>query len=149
VAGADETPLALAVARHFGTKHHIIEPRDWSLTPDTVVGVLRHFDQPFADTSCIPMYWVSRAIREQGIICALSGDGGDEAFGGYQRFWRANRLARLMRLPAWARSAAARVGHVLASRTRDMGRQLAKAVAIADKGRRDSAVLLAGLSNYM
>src|SRR5438874_1366770 len=90
-----------------------------------------------------------QAVADVPVAALLSGDGGDEAFGGYQRFWRANRLARLMRLPAWARSAAARVGHVLASRTRDMGRQLAKAVAIADEGRRDSAVLLAGLSNYM
>ena len=145
----DETATALTVADHCGTSHQVIELRDYALTPDGLLDIIRHFDQPFADTSCIPMYWVSRAIREHGIICALSGDGGDEAFGGYQRFWRANRLARLMRLPAWARSAAARVGHVLASRTRDMGRQLAKAVAIADKGRRDSAVLLAGLSNYM
>ena len=149
VAGADETPLALAVARHFGTRHHIIEPRDWSLTPDTVVGVLRHFDQPFADTSCIPMYWVSRAIREQGIICALSGDGGDEAFGGYRQFWRANQLMHLMRMPSWARTAVHTAGVAMTSWTRDLGRHIAKATVLAEAGRADAAVLLAGLSNYI
>ena len=145
----DETETAMAVANHYETAHQVIELRDYALTPDGLLAIIRHFDQPFADTSCIPMYWVSRAIREHGIICALSGDGGDEAFGGYPRFWRANRLARLMRLPAWARATAARIGVALAHRTRNMGRQLAKAVAIADEGRQDSAVLLAGLSNYM
>jgi asparagine synthase (glutamine-hydrolysing) len=145
----DETPTALAVANHCGTAHQVIELRDYALTPDGLLSIIRHFDQPFADTSCIPMYWVSKAIREHGIICALSGDGGDEAFGGYSRFWRANQLARLMSLPAWARNVAVRAGNALASHTKDMGRQLAKAVAFADAGRQDSSVLLAGLSNYL
>ena len=149
IPGADETPLAVAVARHFGTEHHVIEPRDWSLTPETIMGIVRHFDQPFADTSCIPMYWVSRAIRDQGIICALSGDGGDEAFGGYDSFWRANRLMHLMRLPAWARTAVHSAGTVLTPWTRDLGRHLAKATVLAEAGRSDSSVLLAGLSNYL
>lgn len=145
----DETPMAVAVADHCGTQHHVIQLADWGLTPETLLGIVRHFDQPFADTSCIPMYWVSRAIREQGIICTLSGDGGDEAFGGYGRFWRANRLARLMRLPGWVRAVAKRTGHAFAGRTRDWGRQLAKAVSLAEAGRDDSAVLLAGMSNYL
>ncbi|PYO94223.1 MAG: asparagine synthase (glutamine-hydrolyzing) [Gemmatimonadetes bacterium] len=148
-AGYDETPLALAVARHVGTQHHVIEPRDWSMTSDTVLGLIRHFDQPFADTSLIPMYWVSRAIRDQGIICALSGDGGDEAFGGYHSFWRANRLMHLMRMPGWARTAMRGAGVALKSWTRNLGRQLAKATSLADAGRADSSVLLAGLANYL
>jgi asparagine synthase (glutamine-hydrolysing) len=145
----DETPRAVAVANHCGTAHQVIELQDYAMDADGLLGIIRHFDQPFADTSCIPMYWVSRAIRDHGIICTLSGDGGDEAFGGYARFWRANRLARLMRLPVWARAVAARVGHSLASRTRDFGRQLAKAVQFAEAGRQDSSVLIAGLSNYL
>ena len=145
----DETPAALSVAAHCGTDHQVIELRDYALTPDGLLGIIRHFDQPFADTSCIPMFWVSRAIREHGIICTLSGDGGDEAFGGYSRFWRMNSLARLMRLPNWTRRAALRVGQALSDRTQDLGRQLAKAVAFADAGRQDSAILLAGLANYL
>jgi asparagine synthase (glutamine-hydrolysing) len=145
----DETAVAVAVAAHVGTDHHVIEVGDGRLTPDSLLGIMRHFDQPFADTSCIPMYWVARAIREQGIICALSGDGGDEAFGGYGRFWRANRLHRLAGMPAWMRSAAVGAGQKLTRFTRDWGRQLAKAVTLAEAGRQDSAVLLAGLSNYL
>lgn len=147
--GADETPLALAVANHVKTQHHVIEPRDWSLSPDTLMGLLRHFDQPFADTSLIPMYWVSRAIREQGIICALSGDGGDEAFGGYPSFWQANRVFHLMRMPGWARTAMRSAGSALTRWTRDLGRQLSKATALAHAGRADSAVVLAGFANYL
>ncbi|SRR4051812_5327859 len=145
----DETATALAVANHYGTAHQVIELRDYAMTPDQLLGIIRHFDQPFADPSCIPMYWVSRAIRDRGIICTLSGDGGDEAFGGYARFWRANGLARLMRLPSWARAAVGRVGRRLAAHTRNMGRQLARAVAVAQGGVEDSAILLAGLSNYL
>ncbi|HXO86596.1 MAG TPA: asparagine synthase (glutamine-hydrolyzing), partial [Gemmatimonadales bacterium] len=145
----DETPLAIAVADHIGTEHNVIELGDYSLGPDELLKIIRHFDQPFADTSCIPMYWVSRAIRDQGIICTLSGDGGDEAFGGYGRFSRANRLARLMALPAWARAAAIRAGKAVSGVTRDLGRQLAKAAELAEGGRNDSAIILAGLSNYL
>jgi asparagine synthase (glutamine-hydrolysing) len=145
----DETPLAVAVADHIGTEHNTIELGDYQLGPDELLQIIRHFDQPFADTSCIPMYWVSRAIRDQGIICTLSGDGGDEAFGGYGRFSRANRLARLMALPAWARTVAIGAGKALASWTRDLGRQLAKAAQLAKGGRDDSAIVLAGLSNYL
>ena len=145
----DETERAVAVARHLGTDHHVIRLRDYNLRPDTLLAIVRHFDQPFADTSCIPLYWVSRAIREQGIICALSGDGGDEAFGGYGRFWRANRLTRLMQLPTWVRAAAIGAGNALSSVTRDFGRQLAKAAQLAEGGRRDAAVVLSGLANYV
>jgi asparagine synthase (glutamine-hydrolysing) len=147
--GHDETPLAVAVADHIGTEHNTIELRDYNLGPDELLQIVRHFDQPFADTSCIPMYWVSRAIRDRGIICTLSGDGGDEAFGGYGRFRRARRLAKLMALPAWARTAAMRTGTALAGVTRNLGRQLAKAAQLADEGRFDSSVVLAGLSNYL
>jgi asparagine synthase (glutamine-hydrolysing) len=145
----DETDLAVAVAKHYDTSHHTIELENVGLTPDSLLGIVRHFDQPFADTSCIPMYWVSRAIRDQGIICTLSGDGGDEAFGGYGRFWRANKFASLMRLPRWARAVAKQAGSRMMKWTRDWGRQLAKAVSLAEEGIRDSAVILSGLSNYL
>jgi asparagine synthase (glutamine-hydrolysing) len=145
----DETELALAVARQQGTHHHTIDLGDWALTPDALLDLLRHFDQPFADTSFIPMYWISRSVRERGIICTLSGDGGDEAFGGYARFWRANRLIQIMRLPRWVCKTAERLGGGAATQTRDWGRQVWKAVQLAQLGRNDSAILLAGLSNYL
>ena len=148
-AAHDETPVAHAVAAQWSTNHHTVDLGDAGVSADTVIGLLRHFDQPFADTSCIPMYRVSAAVRDRGIICALSGDGGDEAFGGYARFWRAMRLVRLMRLPRGLRRAALAFGRSLAATTRDFGRQLAKAAQLAEGGTTDSAILLDGLSSYL
>lgn len=145
----DETGVARSVAEHYGTDHQTIDPGEGGLTPDFVMDLIRHFDQPFADTSLIPMYWVSQAVRDRGIICALSGDGGDEAFGGYARFGRANTLARMMNAPAWARHTAGVTGRALAGTTKNFGRQMAKAVQLAEMGRDDSALLLGGLSSYL
>ena len=111
--------------------------------------MLQHFDQPFADTSAIPMYWVSAAVRERGIVCALSGDGGDEAFGGYPRFWRVNHLLKLMDLPEWLRHAAHQAGHTLAGSTRNWGRRLAKVIELAEAGRTNTASLLERLTTYL
>jgi len=145
----DETPLAVIVSEQYGTRHHTIDLGDWAVTPDSILDLIRHFDQPFADTSFVPMYWISRAVRDRGIICTLSGDGGDEAFGGYSRFWRINRLVQLMRAPGWVALATYAAGNRLAAWTRDWGRQVAKAMRLARAGRDDSAILLAGLSNYL
>ncbi|HEX9579706.1 MAG TPA: asparagine synthase (glutamine-hydrolyzing) [Gemmatimonadales bacterium] len=145
----DETALATAVAGHCDTRHYTIDADERALTPAAILDLMRHFDQPFADTSLIPMAWVAAAVRERGIICALSGDGGDEAFGGYARFWRANRLMRLMRSPGWLRRAAAGAGGALAGWTRDWGRQVAKAAALAEAGRHDMAQVLTGMSSYL
>jgi asparagine synthase (glutamine-hydrolysing) len=145
----DETDMAHAVAGHYHTQHHTINLGDWAVTPESVIGLLQHFDQPFADTSLIPTYWVARAIREQGIVCTLSGDGGDEAFGGYGRFWRANKLMRLMQFPHWLQQCMMFTGSTLKSWTRNWGRQVDKAVRLARDGQENSAVLLSGLSNYL
>ncbi len=145
----DETSYALAVSERYRTRHQTIRQEDISITPDLVQTLLLHFDQPFADSSLIPTYFVSKAIRDQGIICALSGDGGDEAFGGYACFWRANKFARIMNLPGAIQEAAVAAGDLLAGHTRNVGRQLAKAFRLAHQSRQDKSVLLAGLSNYL
>jgi asparagine synthase (glutamine-hydrolysing) len=145
----DETAMALAVAKRCGTRHHTIALGDWALTPEAILDLLRHFDQPFADTSLIPMYWISRSVRDHGTICTLSGDGGDEAFGGYARFWRADRMLRLTRLPDWLGHPTARMGAAVAPLTQNWGRQVSKAVQLAQAGRHDSAVLIAGLASYL
>jgi asparagine synthase (glutamine-hydrolysing) len=145
----DETDAALAAATHYRTRHHTVDLADSALSPDALFGLLRHFDQPFADTSLVPMYWISRAVRDRGIICTLSGDGGDEVFGGYACFWRANHLMRAAALPGWLRSATRRVTGALAGWTENWGRQVNKALCLAEAGRSSSALLLAGLANYL
>ena len=145
----DETDMATAVARRYGTSHETIDLDDRILAPDAVAGLLRHFDQPFADSSLIPTYAVCRAIRDRGIICTISGDGGDEAFGGYASFWRLNVLDRLAGLPAPLRRLLCVAGEAVAPATRDVGRQLAKAVRLASLTRTDTSALFAAFYNYL
>ena len=89
-ASYDELPYAREVATCFGTDHRegMVEP-DLAELFDHLVG---HFDQPFADVSLFPTYLVSQIAREH-VTVALSGDGGDELFGGYDAY-EAEALAR-------------------------------------------------------
>jgi asparagine synthase (glutamine-hydrolysing) len=96
-----ELPYARQVAGQYGTRH--VEE---VVTPDAVslLGELTHYyDEPFADTSAIPTYLVSR-LAARSVKVVLSGDGGDEAFGGYARYLHDLKEAALRRcLPAWLR----------------------------------------------
>jgi asparagine synthase (glutamine-hydrolysing) len=145
----DETAMALATARRYATDHHTIRLDPEDITPSSVFGLLRHFDQPFADPSLVPTYAVARAVRQHGIICTLTGDGGDEAFGGYSEFWRAERLVQLMATPEWLLATAGGIARPLAGWTRDRGRQALKAVQLARAGRTSPPALLAGLCSYL
>lgn len=92
----DELKYARIAARHFRTEHH-----EFVVTPDvcSVVDELAwHFDEPFADSSAIPTYWVSKLAREH-VKVVLSGDGGDELFAGYTRYAIDQRRRGLARLP--------------------------------------------------
>ena len=79
----NELEKARIVARKFGCEHHeyILEPRVVELLPELV----KYFDEPFADSSMIPTYLVSKVSREK-VTVALTGIGGDELFGGYPRY---------------------------------------------------------------
>jgi asparagine synthase (glutamine-hydrolysing) len=147
--GFDETARAVAVAQRYQTQHHTIDVGDHAMSPDAIVDLMRHFDQPFADTSFVPMYWVSQAVRDRGIVCTLSGDGGDEVFGGYPSFWRLNRIRSLMRLPGWSRGLARTAARRATGVAPDFGRQLLKAVQLADAAHARPASLLAGLATYL
>jgi asparagine synthase (glutamine-hydrolysing) len=81
-AGYSELPYARIVARHIGSEHHerlVAPPR-----PELIETLAWHLDEPFADSSAVPTYFVSMAAREH-VTVALSGDGGDELFAGYAR----------------------------------------------------------------
>ena len=96
----DESHFAEMAAKALGTEHHsfVVEPEAW----ETLPGLADHFDEPFADSSALPTWHVSRETRRE-VTVALTGDAGDELFGGYDRY-RALALTELFhRLPATPR----------------------------------------------
>lgn len=97
--GYDESTFARAVAEHLGTEHTELVLDDTDVAA-LVPTILADLDEPLADPSFVPTWLVSRLAREQ-VTVALSGDGGDEVFGGYTRHRvAASRAVTLLRLPA-------------------------------------------------
>jgi asparagine synthase (glutamine-hydrolysing) len=92
-----ELEYARQVAEKFGTEHH-----EFVVEPDAIEVLPRlawEFDEPFADSSAIPTYYVSKAAREQ-VTVILSGDGGDETFAGYRRYGWAQDMSKCDAIPA-------------------------------------------------
>jgi asparagine synthase (glutamine-hydrolysing) len=98
----DEATNAKAVARHLSTEH-----TELYVSPDDALSVIPElpsiYCEPFSDSSQIPTFLISKLAR-QHVTVALSGDGGDEMFGGYNRYLMARRVwERMQNMPAFAR----------------------------------------------
>lgn len=92
----NELKFARIVAKHFQTEHH-----EFIVTPDfvkTIDDLIWYFDEPFADSSALPTYMVSKMARDY-VTVVLSGDGGDELFAGYTRYLGAKKKENFQRIP--------------------------------------------------
>lgn len=116
----DESTHAAAVARHLGTKH-TCEVLAVDQLAELMPTFVAQYDEPFFDYSAFPVMAVSRLAR-RSVTVSLSGDGGDEAFGGYHYYELMRRLGQIHRLPLALRSVlAATLQHLPGQRLRWLG----------------------------
>jgi asparagine synthase (glutamine-hydrolysing) len=93
----NELEQARAVARHLGTDHH-----ELVVTPDMahqLPQLVWHMDEPLGDPAALPTFFVSQLARRCGVTVALSGEGADEMFAGYPKYWQDRYLGLYTRLP--------------------------------------------------
>jgi asparagine synthase (glutamine-hydrolysing) len=102
--GYDEMEYARLASRHFGTSHH-----EYYVTPDDVAAAIPQiaavFDQPFGNASAVPAFYCARMARADGVTRMFGGDGGDELFGGNERYAKQHVFALYERVPALFRKA--------------------------------------------
>lgn len=94
----DESGIAREVATRFGTDHHEIEIPDSAFSMNDSELIVRHVGEPFSDSSAIPTYLISKYASEHVKVC-LTGDGGDEAFAGYDTFRWGQSVEKIAGLP--------------------------------------------------
>jgi asparagine synthase (glutamine-hydrolysing) len=101
--GYDEMEYARIAARHFGAVHH-----EYYVTPQDLVDSIAHvaaaYDQPFGNSSALPAYYCALRAREDGVRKLLAGDGGDELFGGNERYASQKVYEVWDGVPAWVRN---------------------------------------------
>lgn len=129
----NELPFARRVAGLLGTEHHeqIVTPAIDEVLPK----IARMFDEPFADSSAVPSYFVAMAARND-VVVVLNGDGGDESFGGYTRYLHYLHAARKRNLPAPAIPGISQLGRLLSklppsSRLASLGRLITQRAALS------------------
>ncbi|MGZ8246422.1 asparagine synthetase B family protein [Methylomagnum sp.] len=103
VEGYDEMAYARLAARHFKTRQH-----EFYLSPDDAVAAIPKiaaaYDEPFGNSSALPTYFCARLAKAHGIDVLLGGDGGDELFGGNERYVKQQMFEPYGALPPWARA---------------------------------------------
>ncbi len=106
----DERKYARRIAKLFSTEHHEfeVEPNALEILPQ----LIKHFDEPFADSSAVPMYYLSKLARQHVTVC-LSGTGGDELFAGYRRYLVETLFRRYQRYPKSIQSLAMQLSQLL------------------------------------
>jgi asparagine synthase (glutamine-hydrolysing) len=109
----DELPYARMLAARYGTEHRefVVRPR----ASDIFDELVWHYNEPFADESAIPTYYLS-ALTRQSVTVALNGDGGDECFAGYRRYEPDAKMDGYGRLPGRLRQGLARAALTVAPR---------------------------------
>ena len=96
--GLDESTVARAAAQRYGVRNEVL-PLEISPERD-LMELVRHYDQPFADSSALAC-WAMARVAAQRVKVVLTGDGGDELFGGYRRHLAAYRLGQMQVVPRW------------------------------------------------
>jgi asparagine synthase (glutamine-hydrolysing) len=106
----NELPQARSIAERFGTDHHefVVQPDAIELVPTLV----RHYGEPYADSSAIPTFYLSELTRRH-VTVALNGDGGDESFAGYLRHVANSLTGRLDAVPEPLRRGVAALGRAI------------------------------------
>jgi asparagine synthase (glutamine-hydrolysing) len=141
--GYDESLHARAAAEQCGSTHRELRVQGGEGNPDLVKRVLEQYDQPFGDSSNIPTWLICREMSRHYKV-AISGDGGDEMFGGYPRYQTARDIATLSKIPAGPALLNA-ISGLLATTIPDTSRQWRKASEFARLSRRE---MLCALCTY-
>ena len=112
----NELPHARAIAGHLGTEHH-----EFVVTPDAIEVLPRlvwHYNEPYSDSSALPTWYLAEMTRRH-VTVALNGDGGDESFGGYQRYLANQAATRFARhAPRFVQRGLASLGPLVRYRAR-------------------------------
>lgn len=130
-AGYDESQIASLVAKKFNTDHHEITVENNNFSEERFWRILRHVGHPFPDSSAIPTDIVTSEISKY-VKVALSGDGGDEVFGGYTVFDWYSKIYSIRKLPSFIRNSSYEILQLVNKKlNNNKVRQLTKALNIA------------------
>lgn len=148
-AGFDEAKWSAAISRHLGTEHTELYVTQQNLL-DVIPRLPTLYDEPFSDSSQIPTFLVSQLARHQ-VTVALSGDGGDELFGGYNRHLITRRYwEKLESIPLWLRrGVSGLLGQIPAGLLNQGGLRLAGVPQTAEKVRKALDMISAPSSDEM